>query len=72
MVGVMSPLQPGQLKTPRGSRAISKAPMMIKTMTIAIILANIARYYPFDARIHHFTTDMGRGVLLCKYPNIRV
>ena len=60
MVRAMIPQQPGQPKIPRGSITISKAAMIIKTMMIAIILASISRYYPFDARICHFTTNMGK------------
>ena len=72
MVRVMSPLQSGQLNIPRGSRAISKAPMMIKTMTIAIILANITKYYPFDTCLHRFTTNTGRGVHVGNSPGLGV
>ena len=72
MFGVMSPLQLAQLKTERGSRAISKAPMIIKTMTIAIILANITKYYPFDTCLHRFTTNTGRGVHVGNSPGLGV
>ena len=62
-IRVVSPLQPGQPKTPRGSRVITKVTMIIKIMMIAIILANITRYYPLGALIYHFTTATGKDGL---------